>query len=217
MVRDTGSSGVGSTTAGGGHDCPVCARLRAALSTLLLWQAWDEVQPADLANAAEIPVASVADHYPTIVACAVAALDQAATECFAACATAYPGSKNCGERFIAMVDAALRWISARPAMARLLLVIPHQAKEPQLLQRVHAFKLQIIGLFDRPASCSPAVSTYVEFVLGLLLQGAYQQLADGAEPNTLHQLARTLAALVDTPPPSLSRQSPRLTSLPWSE
>lgn len=163
------------------------------------------MRPADLANAAGITVACMADHYPTVTACGVAALDQAAMECLSACATAYPRNKDCAGKFNAMVDAALRWMSARPAMGQLLFVIPHQAKEPQLLEPLHWFKQQIVGLFDESARCPPAVRTHVEFVLGLLLQGAYQQLASGAEPSTLRQHARTLAALVDTPPPSRSR------------
>lgn len=206
MVRDTSWSWPDSTPGGCNADCLTCTRLRTTLPTLLLQRTWDDLQPAVLAEAVGLTVDSFADHYATIGACARAALDQAAAECLAACSTTgLPNRTDCSAGLVEMLEAVAAWVIAHPATARLLLVIPFQANDPVLLARINVFKRRMIGLFDEASRCSPGTRTYVEFVVGLLMQTIYRQLAEGAEPSALRQQLLAMAQLVATPPPFSGR------------
>lgn len=181
-------------------DCPSCGRLRSSLRAMLVERTWHELTAVEIAGAAGMDQADFAEHYPSVLACGVAALEEAAADCHARCAAAFPAWRDCSERFFGMSDTVLSWIDAEPEMARLLFVVPEQVHHPVLLHRFGRFKGALSALFDQPGRCTPAGRTHVEFVIGVFCQAAYQHLDSEAEPGSLRRRVLALATFIGAPP-----------------
>lgn len=177
-------------------NCPTCTLLRSALAALFVERAWSDMTASAVAGAAGISVTAFLEHYPSVAACGMATFDEAAAECYSVCAAAYFPRRDCGERFRHMAEAVGEWTAARPGLAWVLFVLPSQAHDPALLDRLSMFKRQILALFDQPGRCSPAGGTHVEFLIGLFFQSAHRQLVNAGGPRMLRGQAQELAPFV---------------------
>lgn len=178
MIPDTGCTHDRDTSAIRGEigECDGCRRLRRTLCDLLARRPWSAVTVEALATAAGISVPVLRTHYPGVPECGVAALDEAAAEFTAVCASVLPLAEGCAERYVQVSEAILHWVASRPEAARMLFVVPAQTNDRALLDRVHACKRTTAALFERPDGFSPAGSTHVEFLVALFFQAAQRHL-----------------------------------------
>lgn len=189
--------------------CASCERLRLTLRELLSQRTWPELTEDLLAHTAGISRPALSAHYPSVAACAADALDEAVSDLGAACAAArtaaFPAAGGFAGRFLAVTDAARHWLADRPAMARMLFVVPEQARDPVLLGKMNSCKHVLAALFEDPAAFSPAGSTHVEFMVGLFFHATRQHLLAAHNPDALRDQLRALASFTRTahrPPPT---------------
>lgn len=154
---------------------------------------------AAVAEAAGLEVGTFTRHYRTVAECGSDAFDEAARECRAVCARAMPPDRHdCGERFLRLAEAVLRWTARRPGMARMLFVVPVQSAVPALLRRHSEFRHSLVAMFDRLGPASPAGRTHAEFVVGLCCRVLARELGDGAKLTELRRSVLDLAPFAVT-------------------
>ncbi|WP_232213004.1 hypothetical protein [Saccharomonospora saliphila] len=151
---------------------------------------------AEVAVAAGVERRVFGQHYRNVLACGAAAFDEAAGECWSVCAAAWRGEGDCVERYRRVVEAVLRWTASHRDAARFLFVVAARACEPILIARLAAFKESVAALIERPGDHTPAGSTHVEFVVGLVFRAAERVLGAGADADPdAADLRRELCAL----------------------
>lgn len=171
-----------------------------AIRELLLDRPWSAVSRTDVADRAGVGAADFGRHFPSVTACAVAALEESAQSCLAACTVAGRRVLPYRQRFRQITDAVATWARVRPAMARMLFVVPEESGEVALRRQVAATVPRFVALFESMMPRRlPAGATQTEFVISLFYRMARQALTNpgGAELAELPGRAQALAVFVD--------------------
>jgi AcrR family transcriptional regulator len=169
-------------------DCATCERLREAAAPAVLMAGGAEVTLADLAAAADVPVAAAEGHCPEGAAAVVAdAYRRAAGELYGEYAASFRTADTWPEKLGAALERLLGRLAEEPALAHLCFVAPASGDE-RLREIREAFRARYVRLLsteqERAAGdVEPLPELQLEMMVSVVFRTIGELVADGRAPE----------------------------------